>query len=335
MHTLQRTLLICHVASISLLIVVPAWGDEPKPADRTMQVTVLGPDDKPLGGAKIHIGLWTKEPFKANRDFVCDADGRTKFELPKQIEILRIWAAQEDHVTLFAQWWPEKEPVERPIPDQFTFRLAKGMKLGGTVKNDKGEPIADARVEVRLAGGVSFPPEPVPNTWLSTGPEAVKTDAAGKWSLTNAPEGDIDILLLLTHTDYVSDEKWGGLQGEQGVTTKSLREGSASIVMHDGIAVTGTVTDPAGKPVPDAMIVWGEDPYFQWGSQETRTDKEGKYRIPPVPTDCLPSPWSRRTLLPSSRRFCSQARLSPISNSQPANRSASISSTKSALRCPR
>jgi hypothetical protein len=63
---------------------------------------------------------------------------------------------------------------------------------------------------------------------------------------------------------------------------KSLRDGTGTVVMHRGIAVTGTVTDPEGKPVPEAMIVWGDDPYLQWGSQETRTDKEGKYRTPPL-----------------------------------------------------
>jgi uncharacterized GH25 family protein len=282
MRTLHRAPSIWFLVSLAFLLVRPTLGDEPKPAERTMQVTVLGPDDRPLSGAKIHVSLWTKEPFKSNRDFVCDTEGRTKFDLPKQIEILRLWASKEDHVALFAQWWPEQEPVERPIPEQFTFRLAKGTTLSGAVKNDKGEPVAGAKVEVRLrdSGGISF--EPVPSTWLSTGDDAVKTDAEGKWSITNAPREPTDVQLLLTHPDYVSDEKWGDLQGEQGVTTKSLRDGSATIVMHDGIAVTGTVADPAGTPVADAMIVWGEDPYFTWGSQETRTDKEGKYRIPPM-----------------------------------------------------
>jgi hypothetical protein len=221
-------------------------------------------------------------PLDGKRDYVSDKNGRANLVLRNQIELLRIWVTKEDHVGLFAQWWPEEEPVERPIPKEFTFRLAKGTKVGGIVRNDEGQPIADAKVEVclRSSGGLTF--DPVPNMWLSTGDKAVRTDAEGRWSLTNAPERDTDILLLLTHSDYVSDETWGGLQGEQGVTTKALLDGSATIVMHDGIAVTGTVTDPAGKPVPDAMIVWGDDPYFQWGSQETRTDKEGKYRIPPM-----------------------------------------------------
>ena len=125
-------------------------------------------------------------------------------------------------------------------------------------------------------------PEPIPNIWLSVGDDAVKTDADGKWAITNVPADPVEVSLLLTHADYVSDAGWGGLQKEQGITTAALRDGKATIVMHRGIAVTGTVTDPDGKPVPEAMIVWGDDPYFEWGSQETRTDKEGKYKTPPL-----------------------------------------------------
>jgi Protocatechuate 3,4-dioxygenase beta subunit len=267
-----------------------AVADEPKPPERSMQVTVVGPDDKPVVGAKIHVSLWTKEPFKANRDFVCDAEGRTTFDLPKQIRILRLWASKENHVALFAQWWPEQEAAPRPIPQQFTFHLAKGTNLGGTVKNDDGKPIAGANVEVRLSGGDGglVSPEPIPTIWLSEGEDAVKTDAEGKWAISNVPAGDVEVSLLLTHADYVSDGEWGVLQKEQGVTMKSLRDGTAIVVMHRGISVTGTVTDPDGKPVPDAIITWGEDPYFQPGSQETRTDKEGKYRTPPLAYGALP-----------------------------------------------
>ena len=258
--------------------------DEPKQPPRTMQVTVLGPDDKPLAGAEIHVSVWTKEPFKANRDFVCDAEGRTKFDLPNEIQILRLWARKEGHVALFAQWWPEQEPAPRPIPEQFTFRLERGTKLGGIVKDDGGKAIAGAKVEVRLvdrrAGLVSV--EPIPNIWLSEGDKAMKTDAEGRWALSNVPPGEVEVLLLLSHPDFVSDSKWGGLQKEQGVTMESLRDDTATVVMHRGIAPFGVVADVAGKPIHDAIVVWGDDPYFQWGSQEVRTDEEGKYRFPPL-----------------------------------------------------
>ncbi len=284
---MNREQVLCIASLIAALTVASgheATADEPAPPKRMMQVTVVGPDDKPLAGADVKVAIWAVEPAKTNRDLVCDAEGRVSLELPAEIKILRLWAGKEQHVALFAQWWPEQESAPRPIPEQFTFRLEKGTSLGGVVQNDERKPIAGAKVEVALKRSDEglLSTKPIPTRWLSTGENAIRTDAEGKWSLTNVPAGDVEVSLLLTHPDYASDAGWGGLQTEQKITMESLRDGTATVVMHRGISVTGTVTDSEGKPVPEAMIVWGDDPYFQWGSQETRTDKEGRYKTPPL-----------------------------------------------------
>src|SRR5437016_14636731 len=81
-----------------------------KPALRTMRIQVLDPDDKALPGVLIHSGVWTKEPFKVNRDYTTDAEGKTIVELPNKIDILRLWATKDGYVGLFAQWWPGMQP---------------------------------------------------------------------------------------------------------------------------------------------------------------------------------------------------------------------------------
>ena len=53
---------------------------------------------------------------------------------------------------------------------------------------------------------------------------------------------------------------------------KALRSRKATIIMRGGLVATGTVTDPQGKPVAGAVVVRGDDPYFEVGSQEVRTD---------------------------------------------------------------
>src|SRR5262245_40342972 len=92
-----------------------------KPAPLTMRITVLDPDDKPMPDVNIHVGLWTKEPFKANRDFKTAADGKTTIELPQKIDILRLWATKESYVGLFAQWWPEQQADGHLIPEEYKF----------------------------------------------------------------------------------------------------------------------------------------------------------------------------------------------------------------------
>ena len=58
---------------------------------------------------------------------------------------------------------------------------------------------------------------------------------------------------------------------------------TATIKMRGGLAATGTVTDPEGKPIAGAVVVRGDDPYLEWGSQEVRTDDHGVYKLPPLP----------------------------------------------------
>lgn len=258
-----------------------------------MQVSVVDSDGKPLIGAKVHVSVWTKEPGYGNRDFVCDDDGKTKFELPKQIQILRLWASHKGHVGMFAQWWPEQEAKPREIPTEYTFGLVAGSKVGGIVRNEEGEPIVGAKVGVRLVGfhgegeAAELAMRAIPNMWLAEGDGAIKTDVEGRWSLDNVPPGDTEVLVMLGHPDYISESKWGGLQKEQEITMRSLRDGSATIVMERGVSVIGVVTDQDKKPVAGAIIVQGIDPYFESGSQEVRTDAEGKYRLPPQPVGPL------------------------------------------------
>jgi hypothetical protein len=273
------------LAHIVGLAVSNAQDKAAAPATRTMRVQVSDLDGQPVAGVLIHAGIWTKEPFQANRDYTTDAEGKTTVDLPQQIDILRLWATKESHVGLFAQWWPGMQPDGHMIPEEYTFRLARGTTIGGVVKNDVGDPIRGVKVQVQLrgpTGQAQLLERPLPNTWLAYGDDARITDADGRWSLDNVPAGDgVEVLVMLGHPDYISESQWGSLQKEQRVTMESLRAESATIVMHWGVAVNGTVRDPDGKPVAGAVVIWGNDPYFEQGSQEVRTDAEGRYRLPP------------------------------------------------------
>jgi protocatechuate 3,4-dioxygenase beta subunit len=280
------------LACVGIADALEQTSDEPQStggqqkAKRTMQIRVAGPDGKPVQGAKIHRSVWTKDPFQANRDFVCDAQGGTKIDLPKSVNILRLWARAEGYVPLFAHWESsELQGDDSRIPGEFTFKLQKGTVIGGVVKNEDGQPIADAKVEVRLHVGAEEQQNRVCfNTWLAEGDEARITDTQGRWMLGNVPAGDdVEVTVRLSHPDYISDYLWGVMQEHANVSTALLRQKTGTIIMARGIRVSGSVTDPTGKPVPGAVVVWGDDPYRVPGSQEVRTDEQGVYRFPPLP----------------------------------------------------
>ncbi len=80
---------------------------------------------------------------------------------------------------------------------------------------------------------------------------------------TNVPNNPrVELNLLVTHPDHVSDEYWGENQRAGAVTTAMLLKGTATLKLKSGIIVRGRVTDSAGKPIAGAIVVRGDDPYF-------------------------------------------------------------------------
>ena len=142
-------------------------------ARRTMSVLVLGADGKPLAGANVHASVWTKEPFRANRDYLTDRQGLATVELPRTLDILRLRANADKHVP---QWthWEEDWVKNRPLPDEFIFEMPKGTTIGGVVKNDQGQPIAGAKVAVSLSALDDEDPQNQQTTdeWLAEGRDA-------------------------------------------------------------------------------------------------------------------------------------------------------------------
>src|SRR5262249_49172100 len=136
-----------------------------------MHVKVVDADGNPVK-AKILASIWTDEKeFKHTRDYVCNPDGETDIELPKTLEILRVWARQDGLVPMFANWWPQHDGDE--IPEEFIFRLPQGTTIGGVVQDEHDAPIAGVKVEVSLRskghnmGGPKKAVRPVRDMWLA------------------------------------------------------------------------------------------------------------------------------------------------------------------------
>lgn len=262
---------------------------------RHMIVRTVDSAGMPVANTRIYVSIWPDEDGrfgKSKENYFTDAQGNVEVLVPDPPRLFRIWTQQDGYVPLFAQWWPEEQPDGDQIPEEFTFTLPSGTKIGGTIVDDAGKPVEGATVEVQLVvdyanGDPTMRQRPVPSIWLAESPgpgeNPCSTDAQGRWSLNNVPAGDeVTVRVKLTHPNYINDTDWGGLQAAQAISMASLRDQSARIAMHDGVRVTGTVTDADGRPVAGAIIVWGDDPYLQTGSQEVRTNAEGVYLLPPL-----------------------------------------------------
>jgi RNA polymerase sigma factor (sigma-70 family) len=259
--------------------------EKPQPV-RTLRVAVLDPQGKPLSDAKIHSGIWTHEKdFKSNHDYKTDASGVAEVELPKNFYILRLWASKKSFVDLFAGWEQNELGSGEKLPAEYVFRMERAVTAGGRIVNEEGKPVAGAKVEVRLGkdlkpthgdGRVSY-------NW-ALADRSNMTDADGRWRIENVPDHPrVELRLVISHPDYVSDTGRDETQKASGVTTEMLRKGTATLTLKRGVIVRGQVTDSTGKPIKDAVVVQGDDPYDSWLPCKFPTDAEGRYRLPALP----------------------------------------------------
>lgn len=280
----NASFLIAILISLAHLLPHSAAAEEAPAATRPLTVRVIDESGAPIPGAKIHSGVWTNAKFPPNSDYTTDAQGSTTFQLPAQVRILRLWASAKGRVPMFANFDAGQLGGD-PVPKDFTFTLAEGTTIGGFIHDDIGAPILGAKVEVCLdsrengRGGIG---EPVVNKWLAEAEDACVTDEHGFWALNNVPAGpDWRIGLRLQHPDHVGDQDWRGMQGPP-FSLQQFRDQSAITVMQTGVRVTGTVTGPDGKPVPKALVIWGDKPYHNSNVQEAFADDSGRFRLPPL-----------------------------------------------------
>jgi hypothetical protein len=210
------------------------------------RIHILDADGKPIPGATIFANVVHPGGKKweiSNRNYVSDAAGQAVVELPDTVGVTKIWVHVPLSPSLFACWFPEFQSDADEIPEDFTFQQPTGTPIGGIVVGDDGKPVAGAKVEVKrvniddMALRLDKPGKrPLLDDWLSeddprhgilpciTGPD-------GRWTLNGVP-ADVQVLLKLSHPDYVGDQSPGDLQHAQGVSMQSIRDQSAMITMQ-------------------------------------------------------------------------------------------------------
>ena len=121
-----------------------------------------------------------------------------------------------------------------------------------------------------------------PGGELSDGSD-LESDAQGRWKVDTAPPGDLVVRVLAVHPDFICMHSYYDMNQVDPLPIEELCAQTAKQVLKRGIRVTGTVTDPSGKPVAGALAIWGNQPYWEHRPhQEVFTDEQGVYRFPPL-----------------------------------------------------
>ncbi|MEM9825815.1 MAG: carboxypeptidase regulatory-like domain-containing protein [Planctomycetota bacterium] len=249
-----------------------------------LQVSAVDETGQPIAGVRFYSSITRFEnesDVKISRaENFTDQLGKAQIDLPERLRSIRTWASKKGHVSLFFNW---EEGETDDMPAQFQVVLQEGTRLGGTLVDDAGVPVVGAKITINLdQGGRKVDPNDrtVLSRTLAYGDDASVTDDAGRWSIENAPVGD-DLLpyFRIEHPDFVPLESakpaihWGAGLAD-------LRSETARFSLVRGVPISGRVTDPAGQPIGKGLVVWGDQPYRQRGSQEVELRADGTFDIP-------------------------------------------------------
>jgi RNA polymerase sigma factor (sigma-70 family) len=132
----------------------PPPRESQKPVDSlVLHGRVLGPDDKPVAGAKLYLPRWPKDRPQNHREAaivqrgVTDKDGRFRFELPRQ-EVqsdrpVPLLAVAEN----FGLAWVELP--QKDSPGELTLQLVKDVPIRGRFLTTEGKPVDGVTVAVQ------------------------------------------------------------------------------------------------------------------------------------------------------------------------------------------
>lgn len=243
-----------------------------------LHLQVLTPDDYAVPKAKIRVQIRRKagtESPNLTRNLSTDESGALAIKYSRDnLERLEISAAHEDYGGRKMIWDLAVSGVRDVIPAAYTLKLGEGITLGGTVVDETGQPVADAKLNFyRFWSGGDSPNQIGEQPDFRT--KTVATDAAGHWQLRGLPKELLEnIGFNAKHPDFVETNL--NFRNSSADVSK-LRAGTHVLVLKRGHIVTGFVLDESDNPIKDARVRVGRIHYP--GTQETKTDAKGAFSV--------------------------------------------------------
>ena len=150
-------------------------------------------------------------------------DGSTAIEWPAAATVHKFWltARAPKRVPIHVIWDEERHPIQ--LPAQKELRFEPGSTIGGIVKDESGQPIEGATVEVH------GPPTESEgrNSVFPLG--SSRTDSQGRWRLDVAPKDLSELWANVQHPHHMPNG------------TRVSHDLNSMTVLQKGLTITGRV----------------------------------------------------------------------------------------------
>ncbi len=236
----------------------------------TMRFRVLDAEDqKPVVNARLTL-TWALDLANSLTNVVAtDGNGAGLLPIdraPARNWKMRIEVFRDGYVPKYVDWSAVQGDDPKNLPQEYTTKMTRAVNIGGTVVNEKGEPIPEARV---VFDGF---PSGAYAEWLdrerltfALGYHTETTDARGRWTCSHVPSQFGMIFFKVIHPDYL-EQSFGSAELGAGtnqsviyLAESELRNGTAVMGLRQGAPVAGIVMDEWGNPVAGAKVTRGQN----------------------------------------------------------------------------
>jgi RNA polymerase sigma factor (sigma-70 family) len=253
---------------------------------RTLQVTVL--DDKtgsPIPNATLSPYVNGVSVPEFQSPFHTGPDGVAKVPLPENVpgeergDYCEFPVSAPGYATRVMRWASTTGMVLNSVSSEHTVRLSRGVTLSGVVVDDAGQPLSGMRIgalgfnlvgetttmESDAQGHLIRTPAVHQEDYssyeapLETG--HVVTDATGRFKLENFPDDvrPLEIDLLGPDGAMRKFQTPGGIsiraETLPKISLSDLKNGTALLVIPQGVTVNGVVVNNDGAPILGARVV--------------------------------------------------------------------------------
>ncbi|MGD2174868.1 MAG: carboxypeptidase regulatory-like domain-containing protein, partial [Candidatus Brocadiaceae bacterium] len=179
------------------------------------------------------------------------------------------------------------------------LRLKPAVAIGGLVRDEQGEPVQGAQVNVHLASS-----GPGPQDFFRG--EDLPTDEKGRWRAQGAPADARRFSIHVSHPDYAAEPHYRPVDAEKLLSMEHVS------VLESGCALRGRVTDAEGNPIADARVMLGADRFGLLREPSTNTDEEGRFAFDSVSPTVQTVTAYARGYAPDLRRVKVSAEAEPL-----------------------
>jgi hypothetical protein len=199
--------------------------------------------------------------------FNTDPLGMHIIKLRENTKGLTVWVSRRGYVPKVVTWTEYHKDI---IPPEYTVKLETAVTIGGAIRDEQGNPIANAQVAVQ---GPGSEPNSVEHLGLQGSFQTETTDPAGQWTCHAIPARFENLSFHVTHPDFAP----ASFKFQKG-----LWDGKASFVLKRGQGLNGAVLTKDGLPIQGAEVFVGPSQFHQ-DKIKTLTDEHGRFSLEKIP----------------------------------------------------